>query len=121
MNYEKKYKEYECIGEIGLTLNSKVMAGVVAYTEVKAFYLDIKGYEIVFASLLDSVKDKIKYFADFFPNIKFDEVKRASFLFEEKKFKIDEIIYSQGEFPHYMYFIKTGEVHVSEKRGEGIE
>ena len=117
MNFEKKFSEYDTIGEISLSLNVRRTASVIAYTEVKALYLDQKGYEVVFASLLENVKEKIKFFSDFFPSLKFDEVKRAAFLFEEQKFNINEILYQEGSFPIYLFFIKSGEVHVS---GEGL-
>ena len=40
MNFEKKFSEYDNIGEISLSLNVRRTASVIAYTEVKALYLD---------------------------------------------------------------------------------
>ena len=112
MKFERKIDPYETIGEVSMTLTQMRMTSVLAYTDVHIFYLDQKSYEKVFYAQLELIQEKLNFFKDYFRDINFETFKRMCFLFTEKKFKLGEIIYREGEDSDNLYFIKSGEVQV---------
>ena len=82
-------------------------------TDLYVLELNSKAYERVFADLIEEVRVKLRFFLDYFPTVRYESLKRLCFLFEEKFFKPNDIIYKEGELIGGLYFIKSGEVHVS--------
>ncbi len=113
VRFEKKYQPQQVIGEVSMNLSGARSSAVVAYTELHLFCIDQKGYEQVFASLLDDVKEKMKFFMNNFKEMNQAVLRRVCFLFEEIRFPVGETIFKEGANTDGLYFIKSGEVHVS--------
>jgi hypothetical protein len=112
MRFDRRFSISEVIEDIPLNFGH-FQSSALAYTDVHILVLDSKGYEIVFASQLEEVQEKLNYFGDYFKGIKFDQLKKIAFLFEEKKYRIGETIYKENDSTDNLYFVKSGELHVN--------
>lgn len=112
LKFERKFNAYETLGEMSMSLNQMRTSSVVAYTDLHVFYLDQKSYEKVFFAQIEEIKEKLNFFSEYFKEINFNNLKKLCFLFTEKKFKLGDIIYKEGNPSDNLYFIKSGEVQV---------
>jgi len=112
MKFDRKLNNFDMLGEMSMNLNSARNSSVLAFTELHVWYLDQKGYEMVFANQLQDVKDKLEFFQGYFKEMKPEILRRLCFLFEDKHFQIGEYIYKEGDECDGLYFIKSGEAHV---------
>jgi len=112
MRFERKILPNEILGEMSMSLAMVRTSSVLAYTDLHVLMLDQKGYEIVFARQLEEVQEKLNFFLDYFAGMKYEILKKVCFFFEEKRFKINEILYREDNPVDGLYFIKSGELHV---------
>lgn len=115
IKFEKRYIKFHAIGEISLSLSDVRNYAIFAYTDLHIWSIDLKAYEQIFATQIEEVQDKMKFFVDNFTKMNQATLRRACFLFEEVCYPLGEIVFREGAASEGLYFIKSGEVHVKKK------
>lgn len=64
MQFERKFEVYETMGEMSMSLNHVRTTSVLAKTDVHVLTLNQRGYERVFAELIEEVREKLIFFLD---------------------------------------------------------
>ena len=91
-------------------------ASILTLTECHTAVLDKNSYQRILASIIKKKRSEIVEFLQsqlLFKKLTKGSLIKLSFCFEEKVFKKDHILYSEGQPIEYLYLIKEGDVNIS--------
>ena len=111
IKFDGKIGEGEMLGENDVLLNETYSLLIIPIKELYVFSITKENIHKILDNLQTTAETK-EIFSNIMPKVNENAITKLCMCIEEKSFRINEVIYEQGDSVDCIFFIKSGEIQV---------